>query len=80
MARVAKSEYQDMGNRISGMMYEAKRRKDITDDQLADRLGYATGTIRNIRHNKTACDMPFWKVMLIAQMAGYEVKFERKVS
>lgn len=77
---MVKREYQDMSNRISGMMYEAKRRKDISDDQLADRLDYATGTIRNMRHNKTACNMPFWKVMLLAQMAGYEVKFERGTS
>lgn len=76
MAR--KSEYQDMSNQISSMMYEAKLRQGIKDEELGKRLDLATSTMRNMRSQKTAGNIPFWKVTLIAKMAGYDVKFERR--
>ncbi|MDD3253944.1 MAG: hypothetical protein PHV18_15475 [Lachnospiraceae bacterium] len=75
-----KSEYQDMSNQISSMMYEAKLRQGIEDNELGKRLYLATSTIRNMRSQKTTCNIPFWKVALLAKMAGYDVKFERRTS
>jgi hypothetical protein len=60
------------------MMYEAKMRQGIKDGELGKRIDLAPGTLRNMRCQKTTCNIPFWKVMLIAQMAGYEVEFKRK--
>lgn len=76
MAR--KSDYQDMSNQISSMMYEAKLRQRIKDKELGKRIDLAISTMRNMRSQKTTCNMPFWKVAMIAKMAGYDVKFERK--
>lgn len=75
---VGKSEYQNMSNQIAGMMYEAKRRNDINDADLGKRIDLAVSTMRNMRSKKTTCNIPFWKVALIAKMAGYEIKFERR--
>ncbi len=77
---MSKSEYRDMSNQIAGMMYEAKLRQGIKDEELGKRVDLAAGTMRNMRSSKTSCNIPFWKVALIAQMAGYEVKFERRTS
>lgn len=76
MAR--KSEYQDMSNRISGIMYEAKLCQGINDKELGKRLDLAISTLRNMRSQKTTCNIPFWKVMLVARMAGYDIKFEKR--
>lgn len=75
---MGKSEYQNMSNQIAGMMYEAKRRNDINDADLGKRIDLAVSTMRNMRSQKTTCNIPFWKVALIAKMAGYEIKFERR--
>lgn len=75
---VSKSEYQNMSNQISSMMYEAKLRQGIKDTELGKRIDLATSTMRNMRSQKTACNIPFWKVVLIARMAGYEVKFKKR--
>lgn len=77
---MSKSEYRNMSNRIAGMMYEAKLRQEMNDEQLGNRINLAASTMRNMRSQKTACNIPFWKVALIAQMAGYEVRFERRTS
>lgn len=77
---MGKSEYQNMSNQIAGMMYEAKRRNDINDADLGKRIDLAVSTMRNMRSQKTTCNIPFWKVALIAKMAGYEIKFERRTS
>lgn len=69
-----------MSNQIAGMMYEAKKRHDIDDDDLGKRIDLSGGTIRNMRSKKTTCNIQFWKVALIAKMAGYEIKFERRTS
>lgn len=75
---MSRSEYRDTSDRISSMMYEAKLRQGIKDKELGARIDLAPGTLKNMRSQKTTCNISFWKVMLIAQMAGYEVKFERR--
>ncbi len=77
---MAKSEYRNMSNQIAGMMYEAKLRQEMNDEELGKRINLAASTMRNMRSQKTTCNIPFWKVALIAQMAGYEVRFERRTS
>lgn len=73
-----KNTYQTVGNDIASLICEAKVRQDIRDDTLADRIDVATSTIRNMRSEKRLPNLPFWKVLLIAEMAGYNVRFEKK--
>ena len=75
---MAKNTYQKSGEDIAVLISEAKIRQGLIDETLCNRLDIAKSTIRNMKSQKRLPMLPFWKVMLIADMAGYNVKFEKK--
>jgi ribosome-binding protein aMBF1 (putative translation factor) len=75
---MAKNTYQKSGEDLAVLISEAKIRQGIKDETLCDRLDMAKSTIRNMRSQKRLPMLPFWKVLLIAEMAGYSVRFEKK--
>lgn len=75
---MAKNAYQKSGEDIAVLISEAKIRQGIHDETLCDRIDVAKSTIRNMKSQKRLPMLPFWKVLLIAEMAGYNVRFEKK--
>lgn len=75
---MAKNTYQKSGEDIAVLISEAKIRQGIHDEGLCGRIDVAKSTIRNMKSQNRLPMLPFWKVLLIAEMAGYNVKFERK--
>ena len=68
----------DWHKRIVGLIAEAKDKKEMTDSDLASSLDMSEGTIRNMKCKHELFRMDFWRIVAIAELAGYEVRFERR--
>lgn len=73
-----KSPYQQANEDIAVIMAEAKTRQNIRDADIGKLIGLEAITIRNKRSTKTLPTLQFWKVLVLAEAAGYCVRFERK--
>lgn len=67
-----------LNKRISGLIEEAKSEREMLDVDLAEMLQMSTSTLRNLRCAKTLYALDFWRVVKIAELAGYEVQFREK--
>lgn len=74
---MAMSRYQELSNRISGMMYEAKLRHSCTDEGLGKLIGMKGSTMKDYRSKKKTASIDFDKIDSLAKAAGYRIVFER---
>lgn len=54
----------------------AKRIHDWTDVELGDSLGISIGMVRKARREKKMSNFPFYRVVRLAELAGYRVVLE----
>ena len=73
-----KNQYQKSSEDIAVMLGEAKVRNGFRDKELCQGIDVPISTIRNMKSQKTLPNLAFWKILLIADLAGYHVRFERK--
>lgn len=64
--------------RIAGLIEEAKSEREMLDVDLAETLQMSTSTLRNLRCAKTLYALDFWRVVKIAELAGYEIEFKER--
>lgn len=73
-----KNDYQKSNEDIAVLLGTAKVRQGIKDAELGSRIDVAQSTIRNMKSQKTLPNLPYWKVLMIADMAGYRIRMEEK--
>lgn len=64
----------DIAEKIEG----AKRNRGMLDVDLAETLQMSTSTLRNLRCRKELYCLDYWRVAKIAELAGCEIRIERK--
>lgn len=69
--------YRDYHFDIDDLIYRLKQTKSYTDDQVAAVIGKSGATIAGHRSRKTFPLLKFRDVALIANAAGYRIRFEK---
>lgn len=65
--------------RVSGLLAEAKLTENMTGEEIAQAIGISDRTLRSKSREKDLCTLSFEKIIMLAQLAGYEIEF-RKVA
>ena len=76
-----KTSYRQAHDNIAAIIAEAKSRKGWTDKDIGKLIGphgIGEGTVRNNRSMKVFPDMRFCDVSVLADAAGYDIRFVKR--
>lgn len=73
-----KNPYQQAHEDIAAIIAEVKARKKWQDRDIGKILEVKDATVSAHRRRGTFPNMSFGKIILLADVAGYNIKFERK--
>ncbi len=73
-----KTPYQQEHEDISAIIAEAKVRKGWGDKDIGRILGVTACTVSKKRTGKVLPEIPFCKVAILADAAGYDIRFVKR--
>lgn len=66
--------------RCSGLITEAQLLRDLTQEDVAKFLDYTDTTLRNKSREKKMYTLPLEKIVILADLAGYEIEFVKRAA